>query len=172
MATSEKIKQRFERNARAVKLRPSVGQYTSKTSVRMREGLTCEIEDGPWSLLADLGEKSGGESAGPTPGTYGRAAIGSCLAMACLQWAAKRDVAIEGIEIEVETDADEAGAYGVADVPAGYAQVRCSVTVRSSAPQAQVRSVVDEATRHCLFWDVFERAIDLKRELRILAPDS
>jgi uncharacterized OsmC-like protein len=170
MASTEHIKQRFERNAKAVKLRPSVGKYTSMSRVRLRDGLTCEIEDGSWSLVADLGEGSGGEAEGPTPGVYGRAALGSCLAMACVQWAAKLDTPLEGIEVEVQTDADEAGVYGVADVPAGYTQVRCIVTVRSSAPEDQIRRLLDVATERCLFWDVFQRALDVRREVRIVAP--
>jgi len=46
MTSSRRIKERFERNARAVELRPSVGRYTSRSRVRLREGLTCDIEDG------------------------------------------------------------------------------------------------------------------------------
>jgi uncharacterized OsmC-like protein len=172
MADPDQIKARFERNARAVKLRPSVGKYTSKTKVRVRDGLTCDIEEGPWKLVADMDKGSGGEKLGPTPGVYGRAALGSCLAIASAQWAAKLDVPLEDLEVEVESDADAAGAYGVSDAPAGYTQVRCIVTVKSPAPEDQVRKVLDVATERCLYWDVFARAIDLRRELRIVTTED
>jgi uncharacterized OsmC-like protein len=154
MADPDQIKARFERNARAVKLRPSVGKYTSKTKV------------------PDMDKGSGGEKLGPTPGVYGRAALGSCLAIASAQWAAKLDVPLEDLEVEVESDADAAGAYGVSDAPAGYTQVRCIVTVKSPAPEDQVRKVLDVATERCLYWDVFARAIDLRRELRIVTTED
>jgi uncharacterized OsmC-like protein len=159
MAGTEIIKKRFERNARAVGLRPSLGKYTSTSKVRMREGLACDIEDGSWKLVADLGEASGGEAEGPTPGVYGRAALGSCLAIATVQWGAKMGVPLDGLEIDVETDADEAGVYGIADVPPGYTQVRCIVTVESSAPEHEIRTL-------------FERALDVRREVRVVAPSG
>jgi len=169
MADPREIKARFERNARAVALRPSVGKYTSVSKVRLRDGLTCDIEEGPWKLVADLDQASGGEHAGPTPGVYGRAALGSCLAIATAQWAAKHDVPIEELEVEVQSDADAAGAYGVTDAPPGYTRVRCIVTVKSPAPEARVREVLDTATERCLYWDVFARAMNLERELRIVS---
>ena len=172
MASTTVIKEKFERNAKVVKLRPERGRYTSVTKVRLRDGLTCDIEDGSWKLVADMGRGSGGEEAGPTPGAYGRAALGSCLAIATAQWAAVMDVPIDGVEIEVQSDADAAGAYGVADVPPGYTQARCIVTVRSSAPEHEVMKVLDVATERCLIWDVFARAVDVRREVRIVPTED
>jgi len=169
MTSSQRIKERFERNARAVELRPSVGRYTSRSRVRLREGLTCDIEDGGHELVADLSESSGGDGLGPTPGVYGRAALGSCLAIAIAQWAACLDITVDRLEVEVETDADAAGAYGVGDVAPGYEQVRCIVTIESPVPRERVRHLLDVATARCLFWDVFARAMDVRREDRILA---
>ena len=168
MADAPEIKARFERNAKVVKLRPARGRYTSSSKIRLREGLTCDIEEGSWKLVADMDEASGGANQGPTPGVYGRAALGSCLAIATAQWAAKLDVPIEDLEVEVQSDADAAGAYGVTEAPPGYTQVRCIVTVTSPAPEERVREVVDVATARCIYWDVFARAIDLKREVRVV----
>lgn len=41
MQRTGEIKAAFERNARAVELRPSIGQGTATTKVRLREGLTA-----------------------------------------------------------------------------------------------------------------------------------
>jgi hypothetical protein len=35
---------------------------------RIHRGLTCEIEDGPWKLTADMPTQAGGDGAAPTPG--------------------------------------------------------------------------------------------------------
>lgn len=172
MAGTDQIRERFERSAKAVKLRPSLGRYTSASKIRLRDGLTCDVEEGPWKLVADMGKESGGESLGPTPGVYGRAALGSCLAIACAQWAAKLGVPLTGLAVEVETDADAAGAFGTSDAPAGYTQVRCTVTVESPAADDEIHEVLDLATERCLFWDVFRRAMDVRREIKIVRPDE
>lgn len=42
----------------------SRGQGTAVTKVPLRDGLTCDIEDGPWKLTADEAPGQGGNSAG------------------------------------------------------------------------------------------------------------
>lgn len=68
------IKTAFERNQQALTLLPTLGRGTAVTRVRMVDGLTCEVEEGPWKIVADMGEKSGGGNAGPNLGFLGRAA--------------------------------------------------------------------------------------------------
>ncbi|MDX1389932.1 MAG: OsmC family protein, partial [Acidobacteriota bacterium] len=162
----------FERSAKAISLRPTVGRHTATSRITVRDGVRCEIEDGRWKLVSDLGDDSGGEGKGPAPGVYARAALGSCLGLAIAHWSAKLGVPIDDLEIDVESDADAAGVYGVAEVPPGYSQVRCTVTIRSGAPETCVRDLVDQATERCLVWDVFARAVEMRRELRIVATEG
>src|SRR5437868_435627 len=85
----DQIKAVLDRNAKALELRPSVGQGTAVTRVRLIDGLACRIEEGQWSLTADMSTKSGGANSGPNPGVLGRASLGSCLAIGYAMWAAR-----------------------------------------------------------------------------------
>ena len=42
MARTDRIKDTFERNGRALAMRPSVGLGTARTTITMRDGLTCD----------------------------------------------------------------------------------------------------------------------------------
>ncbi|HXW06918.1 MAG TPA: OsmC family protein [Vicinamibacterales bacterium] len=167
MVTQE-IRETLERNARAVALKPAIGQKTARTQVRLKPGLECEVTDGPWSLIVAMGAKSGGTNAGPNPGVLGRGALGSCLALGYAMWAARLNVPLEALEVQVEADFDSRGELGLADdVPPGYTQVRYIVSITSPAPEADVRRLVDTADRYSPYRDVFARAHDVRRELRI-----
>lgn len=166
----EKLKTVLERNAQALQLRPAIGKGTGKTTVRLRPGLKCEIEDGPWKLTAGVSENSGGTNAGPDPGTFGRGALGSCLAMNYANWAAKLDVPIEAVEVEVEGDYDVRGFYGLADLPAGYLEVRYRVKIESAASEEAIHRVLDEADAHCPWFDIFRRPQNLKRIVELASP--
>jgi len=96
------IKTAFERSVKALTLRPSIGRGTSATTVRVTEGLACEITSGRWKLVADMPASSGGTATAPTPGFYGRAALGSCLAIGYQMRAAAAGVAIRSLEVVVE----------------------------------------------------------------------
>ncbi|HVS03145.1 MAG TPA: OsmC family protein [Thermoanaerobaculia bacterium] len=169
-SAAERIRVAFERNQKALRLRPGVGRGTATTRVRVTEGLICDVEEGPWRLTVDMGDKHGGTGAGPNPGVLGRAALGSCLAIGYQTWAAHLGVPIEALEVEVQADYDGGGTYATADVPAGYLQVRCAVTVTSPAPDAEVMRVLDEADAHSSYRDVFARAHDVRREVRLRRP--
>jgi uncharacterized OsmC-like protein len=164
----DEIRGRLERNAKAVALRPAVGQHTGRTKVRLTPGLSCEVTDGAWTLTTGVGENSGGTNAGPSPGVLGRGALGSCLAFGYAMWAARLGVRIDSLEVDVETDYDTRGELGVSDdVVPGYTQVRYAVSVTSDAPESEVMRVLDVADKYSPYRDVFARANDLKREVRV-----
>ena len=139
MEGSDTIRAALERNAKAVAVRPSVGQGTAVTKARLQPGLACEIEEGPWRFTVGMTEKYGGTNAGPNPGVYGRAALASCLAINYAMWAARLEVSIDALEVEVQADYDMRGELAVSDDPPGYVEVRYVVSLESTAPEALQR---------------------------------
>ena len=167
MERTQLIKQVFERNASAIALRPSLGHGTAVTRVKLRNGLTCDVEDGNWKLTVDMSQKSGGDARGPDPGVYGRTALGSCLAIAYSLWGARLGVEFTRLEVEVQADYDSGGYHGVSTGPPGYRQVRYIVTVESDAAESETLRVLDAADAHCPYLDIFARAIDVRREVHV-----
>lgn len=161
------IKKAFERNAKAIKLRPSVGKSTGKSTIRVRDGTTCEIEGSGWNFTADIGRESGGNNQGPGPGVLERAALGSCLAIGYSIWAAVFEVPIDAIEVEIETHFDARGEFGVNDDPPGFTSVIYRVNIESPAPHEEVLRVLNEADKHSPVLDDFSRAIPIHREIKI-----
>jgi uncharacterized OsmC-like protein len=162
------VREVLERKAKAVTLRPAVGQNTARTSVRLRPGLACEVEEGRWTFVAGMSDKAGGTNAGPNPGVLGRAALGTCLALGYAMWAARLDVPIDDLSVEVEADYDARGELGVSDeVPPGYLQVRYHVRIASPASPERLERLIDTADRYSPYRDVFARAHDVRRQVTI-----
>ncbi len=167
---TERIKTAWERNGRAIELRPAVGQKTAITKTRVINGLHVETEEGRWKLVSDGSEKSGGTAAGPDPGFVVRAALANCLAMGYVTWAAYLGVPIEGVEIEMHADFDVRGQHAADGIPPGFSEIRYHVRIESSAPEADVRRVIDTADQASMVGDVFRRAHTLVRELTVTKP--
>ncbi|MFW5973209.1 MAG: OsmC family protein [Bacteroidota bacterium] len=170
MENAQRLRAAFERTARALTLKPSVGQYTAVTKIRVRDGTTCEIEYGDWRFTSDIGKAQGGNDAGPGPGILERAALGSCLAIGYATWASVLDVPIEQIEVDIESEVDARGSFGVTDDPPGFRALRYRVHLQSSAPEADILRVLDEADAHSPVLDDFRRPLPIEREVRITAP--
>lgn len=154
-ASSDRLRQITERNVRAVTLRPGVGRGTAVTTARVREGTCCEVRERDWTLVTDMSEKAGGEGRGPNPGTLGRAALASCMAVGYMTWAARREVPIAALEVDVEADYDVRGELGVDGVSPAYERIRCVVYVESEAPESVVLSVLREAETRSTYWRLF-----------------
>ncbi|MCI0452792.1 MAG: OsmC family protein [Candidatus Latescibacteria bacterium] len=170
--TTGRIKTAWERNGRAIELRPAVGQKTAITTSRLIDGLHVEAEEGRWKLSCDASEKSGGTAAGPDPGFVVRAALANCFAMGYVTWAAHLGVPIEGVEVEIHADFDARGQHGADGIPPGYSEIRYHVRIQSNAPEGDVRRVVDHADRASMVGDVFRRAHTLVRHLTVAKPGA
>src|ERR1022692_1791256 len=132
-----KIKTAVERSKKALALKPALGKGTGSSKACITNGLTCEIQEDSWKFIADMPESVGGNSKGPTPGVYGRAALGSCLAIGYMMKAAEMNVVINHLEVEVRADYDDGALLGTAEknIPPGYLEVRYSVNIESDAPK-------------------------------------
>ncbi len=169
METHNKIKTAIERSIRALTLKPSLGLGTGISRTRIIDGLTCEITEGDWKYKADMPQSVGGNAAGPTPGVYGRAALGSCLAIGYMLHAAKMNVPIEALEVEVQADYDDGALFGTSSRAPGYLQVRYTVSIESEASETEILHLLDEADRHSPYLDVFSRGQECVRQVHLIS---
>lgn len=167
MADPKTIKEAFERNQKAVQLRPSMGKSKVVTKVRLSDGTTCEVEHKHWKFKVDIGTSEGGNDAGPGPGILERGALGSCLAIGYSQRAAVLEIPVDKIEVHVESEYDAAAMLYLNDEPPGFDVLRYYVYIESPAPEDQVRRLIEETDRHSPVLDDFRRAIPVEREVNI-----
>ncbi len=173
MEPQEPIRIALERNVKVISARPSVGQGTAVTRVTLRPGLACEVEDGPWKFAVGMTEKYGGVNNGPNPGVYGRAALGSCLAIGYSMWAARMGVPIRSLSIEVQAVYDVRGELGVSDdIRPGYERMHYIVSVETEAPDAAVHAWLEKAERHSSWLDDIRNPVPVSRELRLTRPEG
>jgi len=102
---------------------------TAATAV-WRNGLSCEVS-GPgaeWAIT-DMPEPMGGAGAGSNPGWLLRAGIASCAATAIAMRAAMHGIALDTLEVKVESESDARGLVGIPDAPTAFGNLRISVRI-------------------------------------------
>lgn len=170
MTAAATLKTALERTFKALKLRPSLGQSTGISKATIVDGLTCEVREGDWKYVIDMPESVGGNAKGPSPGVFGRAALGSCLAIGYMMKAATMGIDIRSLEVEVQADYDDGALFGTIDDHPGYLQVRYMVTIETDASETELAVMLDDADRHSPYLDVFTRAQECVREVQIIKP--
>jgi uncharacterized OsmC-like protein len=169
MSTNAAIKTALERNVKLIEARPSIAQGTAVTKVTLHPGLSCDVEDGSWKFSVGMTEKYGGLNNGPNPGVYGRAALGSCLAIGYGMWAARLGIDVRSLTVEVKARYDVRGELGVDDsVRPGYADVVYVVTVDTDASDADVQRWLDVADRHSSWLDDLQNPVPVSRQVQIV----
>jgi len=166
------ITEKITRVTKALTLKPALGLGTGKSTARISTGLSCQVKEGEWELNADMPVQVGGLANAPTPGVLGRAALGSCLAIGYMIWAAKLEVPIDNLEVEIQTDWDDGGTFGSSDVKPGYSEVRYYVRVESQAPEEQIMKVLEAGDKHSPYLDIFSNAQFCRRHVDINGSNS
>jgi len=169
MTVQQKIRDSYERTVKVLSLKPSLGMGTGISKARITAGLTCEITEGNCKFIADMPQSAGGNATAPTPGVYGRAALGSCLAIGYMMHASKMNILIDTLEVEIQADYNDGALFGTADMPPGYLEVRYTISIESDATEDEILQMLDEADRHSPYLDVFSRGQKCVRVVNIIS---
>ena len=167
MHPQQKINEAVTRSIKALTLKPKLGLGTGISKTKITNGLSCEITEGNYKLVADMPESAGGNASGPTPGVYGRAALGSCLAIGYMMKASVMNIKIDSLEVEIQADYDDGALFGTSLAFPGYSEVRYTVTIKSEAPESEILHMLDEADKNSPYLDVFSRGQKCVRTIQI-----
>lgn len=169
MTSQQKIKEAVIRSAKALSLKPSLGLGTGISKIKITNGLSCEITEGNYKLIADMPESAGGDASAPSPGVYGRAAFGSCLVIGYMMKASAMNIKIDSLEVEVQADYDDGALFGTSPVPPGYMEVRYTVTIESDAAEDEILQMLDVADKQSPYLGVFSRQQKCTRDVHIVS---
>jgi len=124
---------------------PARARSTITTTGRVCDGLVCEVRQGKFHTVMDLGRGMGGDASAPSPGFFARAAIAGCVAISIKLLAARESLHFKAVDVDVETDFDDAALYGMGSGNAGPHETRLTIAVKTNEPEARVSEVVDRA---------------------------
>ena len=98
-----------------------------------------------------------------------RAADASCIATLITMRAAEVGVRLDGLEVVVDSESDDAGLLGLDEaVPAGPLSMRVVVRVAgASAPADEVDAIVRWGIDHCPVCDAVKRPVPLEVQVDI-----
>jgi len=149
----------------------------NRAEARYRDGAaTAVVEDGlrvrttggdGHDIVSDMATGIGGGGFAPSPGWLLRAANASCIATLIAMRAAELGVRLDGLEVVVDSESDDAGILDLdPSVPPGPLSMRVAVNVAgASVPEAEVREIVAWGVDHCPVCDAIKRAVPVELQI-------
>jgi uncharacterized OsmC-like protein len=165
------LKDLYDRKARAMIKRPSFARGSGHARVRAGEPMSCDVDFGDRTLHVDLPAEDGGTASAAHPGQLMRASLGACLALGYKIWAARLEVPIAAVEVDVTCEYDARGQLGVDPAVAiGWQRMRIDVAITSPAPEADVRRMVETADRLSPMLANIASSVERLHRLIVTAP--
>lgn len=142
----------------------------SAATATIVDGLVARVT-GPngESLTTDMVPSVGGGASAPSPGWFLRAAEASCVATLIAMRAAMLEIALETLEVTVDSVSDDRGLLGIDDsVPAGPLSGRVAVRLGAAGVDAAtLEEIARWGVAHCPVCDALERAVPMATEVTI-----
>src|SRR5688572_26150559 len=167
--TSTPIREAIEQTSAAIAADATKARAkNAPATARLTDGLKCEVT-GPHGerLSTDMPPAMGGTASGPNPGWLLRSALASCTATVIAMRAAKLGIALETLEVTVESESDNRGLLGMDDgISAGLRTVRTRVKIGGDAKPEVLRELVAWSDAHspvgCTVRDASSCSLDVE----------
>lgn len=137
------------------------GGFRHAVATTQNESLTIDVQAGPFTWTLDEPHAMGGRGTAPDPVTSFLGALCGCLLLSVQITARARHVPLSAATISAQ--ANEKGFVKTIDV---------NLTVQSSAPEEQVRTIVERAEKGCYIKGLLKDNIEYRLQLHVetLAP--
>jgi uncharacterized OsmC-like protein len=159
------IRESIENAVRYLSEHPDEARYTdSVATATLGDSLRVEVE-GPSGerVVTDMPGSVGGRGEEPSPGWLFRAALASCVATTIAMEAAREEISLDALEVEVDSESDDRGILGMDEsVPPGPLSTRIRVRARSDATDGErMREVLERGAGLCPVCDATKRSVDV-----------
>ena len=143
---------------------PDEVRYTdSLATARLGEDLRVTVAGEGDSIATDMPGAVGGKGEHPSPGWLLRAAVASCVASVIGMEAARADVALADLEVEVDSESDDRGILRMADdAPVGPISMSVRVRITGDAGDGVLEEIARRGAAQCPVFDAVERSVPVQ----------
>lgn len=148
------------RSAAGFRADSAKARVTFRAESALQDGFHSEVKLRDHQLTVDEPKGIGGSDRGPTPVELVLAALGSCQEITYRAFATAMGIPLDGVSAQVEGDIDFRGFFAIdPTVRPGFGALRVQITLRSSAPEADIARLVEAVNSHCPVLDMLNSPV-------------
>jgi putative redox protein len=148
---------------------PAAALATFRVESRQTVGLRSDARIRQFEVGVDEPPSLGGADTAPNPVEYALLALATCQEITYRLHADHLGIALDGVAVTLEGDIDLRGFFAVDDtVRPGFRAIRGTVTLTSSASEADLERLQAHVDAHCPVLDLLSNQTPLALERRTL----
>jgi uncharacterized OsmC-like protein len=158
--SQETLKAALGNTIEGLKSNPGASKVVFRADTRLEENVRCSaiVRDFP-PMVIDEPPELGGANAGMNPVELILVALGTCQEIMYSAYASVMDIPVDSVNVDVKGYLDLQGLFGMADVPAGYTDIRYETSIESTASPEQISLLAQTVESHCPVLDTLVRPI-------------
>jgi putative redox protein len=158
------LKTALTKTIASIESNPAGANLVFKAETRLEEGVRCSANVRGFSMGVDEPPELGGADTAMNPVELILVALGTCQEIMYGAYAAVMDIELESVEVQVKGYLDVRGLFAMAEVAAGYKNIRFETNIKSPASPEQIRKLVEQVESHCPVMDTITRSIQVSGE--------
>lgn len=163
------LKEALSKTVKGIQDNPVMSRVVFEAQTALVEGVRCSGKVRNFApIVVDEPPELGGQDKGVNPVELLLVSLGACQEIMYAAMAAMMGIKLDEVKVDLKGSLDLKGLFGMdASIPPGYQKITYETTLTSSAPEEELRKLIEAVESHCPVLDTLVRPIEVSGKVTI-----
>jgi uncharacterized OsmC-like protein len=163
------LKEALSKTVAGIQQNPIMSRVVFEAETALLEGVRCTGKVRNFApIIVDEPPELGGQDKGANPVELLLVALGSCQEIMYAAMASMMGIKLDEVKVNLKGSLDLKGLFGMDPaIPPGYQKITYETILKSSAPEEELRKLIDAVETHCPVLDTLVRPIEVTGKVTI-----
>lgn len=163
------LKEALSKTVKGIQDNPVMSRVVFEAETALVEGVRCTGKVRNFApIVVDEPPELGGQDKGANPVELLLVALGSCQEIMYAAMAAMMGIKLDEVKVNLKGSLDLKGLFGMDPaIPPGYQKITFETFLSSSAPEEDLRKLIEAVESHCPVLDTLVRPIEVTGKVTI-----
>lgn len=167
--SQQALKDALSKTVAGIQQNPIMSRVVFEAETALVEGVRCTGKVRNFApIVVDEPPELGGQDKGANPVELLLVALGSCQEIMYAAMASMMGIKLDEVKVNLKGSLDLKGLFGMDPaIPPGYQKITYETILKSSAPEEELRKLIDAVETHCPVLDTLIRPIEVTGKVTI-----
>lgn len=163
------LKEALSKTVKGIQDNPVMSRVVFEAQTALVEGVRCTGNVRNFApIVVDEPPELGGQDKGVNPVELLLVALGACQEIMYAAMASMMGIRLDEVKVNLKGSLDLKGLFGMdASIPPGYQKITYETILRSSAPEEELRKLIEAVESHCPVLDTLVRPVEVTGKVTI-----
>lgn len=167
--SQESLKTALSKTVKGIQDNPAMSRVVFEAQTALVEDVRCTglVRHFP-PIVVDEPPELGGQDRGANPVELLLVALGACQEIMYSAMASMMGIKLDEVKVNLKGSLDLKGLFGMDPaIPPGYQKITYETVLKSSAPEEELRKLIEAVESHCPVLDTLARPIEVTGKVTI-----